>query len=270
MRRRIQLLMQTIRRRTLAGPALSWVCTLLAPPCGTLARLKVASWERRGGFLEIRLRGVDGILFVDARVREGDLNQTIAEQMYAWQWHFYEIPETKVGPGDVVLDVGCAEGIFPLLCRGRAKRIYCFEPLPLFLDGLHRTFAGDDRVTIVPHALGSEPGVLYLVDSGIGSSLRPHPPGTPTQVMTVDGFCAERGVRPTYLKADLEGFEMDMLRGARETIRAHRPKVAIATYHKPRDAFEIAEFLRSCHPDYQILTRGLEHGTGVPVLLHAW
>jgi FkbM family methyltransferase len=270
MMRRIQLLAQSLRRRTLAGPPRHWLHTLLAPPCRTLARGKIASWTVRDAFLEVRLDGVDGVLFIDERIRVQDLYQTIAEQMYPWQWHFYETPETTVGPDDIVLDVGCAEGIFPFLCRGRAKRLYCFEPLPLFLAGLRRTFADDNRVEIIPHALGSEPATLYLRDSGIGSSLHLEPPGTPTRVTTLDEFCASTGVRPTYLKADLEGFELRMLQGARETIRRNRPKVAIATYHKPDDAREIAAFLKECRPDYHILTRGIEHETGCPVLLHAW
>jgi hypothetical protein len=74
----------------------------------------------------------------------------------------------------------------------------------------------------------------------------------------------------TYLKADLEGFELAMLRGAERTISRYRPKLAITTYHRADHASEIAAFLRRVEPRYRILTKGIDAVTGSPVMLHAW
>ena len=38
-------------------------------------------------------------------------------------------------------------------------------------------------------------------------------------VTTIDGFCAQRHITPAFIKVDVEGAELDVLRGARATIR---------------------------------------------------
>jgi hypothetical protein len=63
---------------------------------------------------------------------------------------------------------------------------------------------------------------------------------------------------------------MAMLEGARETIRRCRPKIAITTYHRPDHAAKIGRLLRSIHPDYHIVVKGIENHWGSPVMLHAW
>lgn len=74
-----------------------------------------------------------------------------------------------------------------------------------------------------------------------------------SEVFSLDNYLAGRQV--TLLKADVEGMEMDLLRGARETIRKHRPKMAICAYHYPSDLYEIAEYIRSLVPEYKFSLR---------------
>jgi hypothetical protein len=40
-----------------------------------------------------------------------------------------------------------------------------------------------------------------------------------TPVTSIDAFCAARGVVPSFVKVDVEGWELAVLRGARDTIR---------------------------------------------------
>ena len=270
MNRRLQLILQSLRRRTSGGGFGAWLLNCLGPSCGFLAMRRISRSEVVGEFRELKLKGVTGVLFVDPEVPLRSLHQTITEQCYPWQWHYYQVPQTSVGPDDHIIDCGSAEGLFPLLTRSVAKEIVCFEPLPEFVRGLHKTFDSDATVKIVPSALGEFPGSAYLRRSGISSSITTDVTDTPVTMDTIDAYCERTGFPLSYLKADMEGYEMPLLRGASRTIARLKPKIAITTYHEPRHADEIEAFLRGLVPSYRFLRKGVESATGVPVMLHAW
>jgi hypothetical protein len=49
--------------------------------------------------------------------------------------------------------------------------------------------------------------------------------------------------RIDYLKVDVEGADVDALKGASRILREHRPVAAVAAYHKPEHIAEIPELL---------------------------
>lgn len=63
------------------------------------------------------------------------------------------------------------------------------------------------------------------------------------------------GERVTFIKADVEGMEMPLLKGAERTIAAFRPKLAICVYHYPADIPVIAAHIRSLVPEYKFALR---------------
>ena len=89
------------------------------------------------------------------------------------------------------------------------------------------------------------------------------------QVCALDDFFRGRPEAVSYLKADVEGAEMSLLRGAAEIIRARKPKIAITTYHHRSDAVEIQAFLKGLRPDYRMRLKGITYA-GNSTLLHAW
>lgn len=64
-----------------------------------------------------------------------------------------------------------------------------------------------------------------------------------------------RNERVTFLKMDIEGAERKALEGARETILANKPRLAICVYHHFKDLWEIPLFIRSLVPEYRIFLR---------------
>jgi hypothetical protein len=59
----------------------------------------------------------------------------------------------------------------------------------------------------------------------------------------------------TFIKADIEGAEMEMLKGAKETILKNKPKLAICIYHSDEDMLQIAEWIHNIVPEYKLYVR---------------
>ena len=71
--------------------------------------------------------------------------------------------------------------------------------------------------------------------------------------VTLDSFL--KGGRITFLKADVEGMEMALLRGARSTIQRYKPKIGISVYHYSADIPVISLYLRELVPEYKFALR---------------
>ena len=64
-----------------------------------------------------------------------------------------------------------------------------------------------------------------------------------------------KGRKATYIKMDVEGSELEALKGSIETIKKYRPKLAISLYHKPEDVIEIPVFLEKLDLGYKYYLR---------------
>jgi FkbM family methyltransferase len=193
--------------------------------------------------------------------------------MLKYHWHHYEIPQTDVREGDVVVDCGSSEGFFAFKYVGRCRHIYCIEPLPAFGRALHKLFDHADNVTVIEAALSDGPGHLYLSPASISSSCRldgAQEGDIRVEAVTIDSLFAERSIPIDYLKADLEGFEEMMIKGAIETIRMSRPRIVLTTYHPGQNVQALIDHVRNAVPQYRYLLRGIEETAGNPVMLHMW
>ena len=88
-------------------------------------------------------------------------------------------------------------------------------------------------------------------------------------IVSIDDFVEGQGAKKIdFIKMDVEGFELNALRGAARTMEKHRPKLAISLYHKPQDFFEIPIYLKDVFPFYRLY---LEHYTifGEETVLYA-
>lgn len=61
---------------------------------------------------------------------------------------------------------------------------------------------------------------------------------------------------PSFIKIDVEGGEMNVLRGAQELIKKYKPKLAICAYHRANDYWEIIEYVTSLNQNYKV---GMRH-----------
>ena len=68
---------------------------------------------------------------------------------------------------------------------------------------------------------------------------------------TIDRIVAELNLpRVDFIKMDVEGAEVKAIAGARETLLRFKPRLSIATEHKPDDEFTIPAAVRKVRTDY--------------------
>lgn len=76
------------------------------------------------------------------------------------------------------------------------------------------------------------------------------------QITTIDAYVREKGLeRVDYIRLDVEGAELDVLRGAAMTIGMFKPILNISAYHKPDDFWTLMNFVKSIRPDYEFALR---------------
>ncbi len=174
-------------------------------------------------------------------------------------------------PGDVAIDAGGCWGETALWLAhmvGNEGRVHTFEPTPRNRDLLARNLSLNpalaSRVSTWEQPLGATRGeTVWLADRmAAGATLRDEiakvhswdgsEQALELQTETIDALVAEGGIdRVDFLKVDVEGADLGVLQGAAETIRAHRPRLAIACYHKPDDLVQIPDFIASLGVEYR-------------------
>lgn len=78
-----------------------------------------------------------------------------------------------------------------------------------------------------------------------------------------------QGRKATFIKMDVEGAELNALRGAEATIRRYKPLLAISVYHKPEDLLTIPQFIQSLSADYKLYLRGHHPELAFELVLYA-
>ena len=117
----------------------------------------------------------------------------------------------------------------------------------------------EDAIACVQAGLGESDSDLPFFESGVfnmtgGSFLfsQGNRGGT-LPIKKLDNYLG--GSPLTYLKADVEGFEIPLLRGAAESIRRYRPKLALSIYHRMTDLIDVPLFVQSLVPEYKMALR---------------
>jgi len=100
---------------------------------------------------------------------------------------------------------------------------------------------------------------VYLSDSGCSNMFAVE--STKGELVverkSLDTLVKEYGIVPKFIKTDIEGFSLELVKGAVNTLKQHRPILGIAIYHNPYEFFEVKPFLESILENYTYLIRKL-------------
>ena len=181
---------------------------------------------------------------------EHQLRAIIFEQ-YPHNPHNYQLLGTVVKKGDVVLDCGASEGYFTLMAAKNASKVYAIEPNRKLRNLLKFNTQFHKNIEIMDFACGKENGTIMLDDNGIGSRILENG-DYEVPLRTLDSVFYDMEKKIDYIKADIEGTEEDLLRGADKIIRRDAPDISVCIYHSTNNASSMEEFLKSIRPDYVI------------------
>lgn len=147
-------------------------------------------------------------------------------------------------PGEIVVDAGAFSGDYTLYASrkvGPRGRVIAFEPDPENLRRLRRNLGSEAaNVTIVEKGLWSYEGEVAFrmgVEGFTSGAVEIANRQAASQeirvpVVRLDDELKRLGVdHIDVLKMDIEGAELEALRGAEQTLRSNAAHVCIATYH---------------------------------------
>ena len=124
--------------------------------------------------------------------------------------------------GDVLVDLGAAEGIFSLRMIDRVGKCYLFECDDEWIEPLKKTFSKWEKKVV-------------LVNKFVGDKTDDR-----NNMITLDDYFIDNKI--DYIKADIEGAEVDMILGARKTL-SNCKRVLACSYHYQDDEKKIRRLL---------------------------
>lgn len=145
----------------------------------------------------------------------------------------------NLAPGGVFIDVGANVGFFSLIAArtvGPAGRVFSLDPVPANAAAIRRNASLNslDNLTVIEAAVCAEDAQSELTvtrhpgGAVLAGLAAPPDPVERIKVRTVsiDGLVRSGETPPpTLVKIDVEGAELDVLRGMESTARTHRPRV---------------------------------------------
>ena len=175
-------------------------------------------------------------------------------------------PHVVLKKGDTVIDCGANIGAFSVMAAASGCRVLAFEPAQNCLPHLQANAALYDNITVIPKALSDSSGPLeFFYNPGQGSDGSMDKGNQfaaagadyvrqTVDAVTLDAFVEQYPLEEVnFIKADIEGAERNMLRGAQKTLQRFAPKLAVCSYHLPDDPAVLEKLILDADAGYKIV-----------------
>lgn len=150
---------------------------------------------------------------------------------------------------------------------GEYKKCYIYEPDKENVKKIRKNLDGYHDITIRNAGVGDHMETAsFAAHSSSGNFLERSKDGVETSLISLDEDIKES---VTFIKMDVEGFEIPALIGAKNHIVKDRPKLAICLYHIVSDLWEIPRIIDSLCPDYRFFIRHYEKEQNWETVLYA-
>lgn len=162
---------------------------------------------------------------------------------------------------------------------GIFDKIFAFEPdsqnykaLETRCKRLAVEWNKENSIIIYPYGVGEKSETAFVLrdsaENGLGSKIANENAGSSecVKIIALDDIIKDR---ISLIKADIEGYELKMLKGAKNLIKNFKPNLAICIYHSDIDMFQIPLYVKSLVPEYKLAIRHHSYDFSETVL-YAW
>jgi len=169
------------------------------------------------------------------------------------------------GKNEVLIDCGACIGDtienFLKLPNMKYEQIVAFEPntdnFKILENKFGANIGGGDGIMLINSGVYSKDCVLYFSGNNLGGHISEvateMKDETSVKVCAIDNLPNLKTV--TFIKMDIEGAEMEALKGSQKTILRDKPRLAISIYHSNEDMLRIAEWIHNIVPQYKFYCR---------------
>ena len=265
-------------KRTPAFPSCYWLIGKMGL-AETHAKQNTAASKKYFGENQAKIKQVLDLL---ADKRSKKILLTNIKRRMAGFWFMNGTPQDQYFPADIIhlspdevfVDCGAYEGdtiaVFRKLTQDRYKKIIALEPTPAFVDKI--VAQQNPRCEVLAYGVWDKKDTQSFYVDGSSSIMSCLVQETGAQQITISlekidnlPACGEM----TFLKMDIEGAELNALKGAEQTIRRQRPKLAICIYHSDVDMLEIPLWVARLNMGYKLYVRHHGDGNLIETVLYA-
>lgn len=165
--------------------------------------------------------------------------------------YFNELTFCTDSSNEIFVDCGAFNGDtvakYVEFTNNNYKKIYAFEPNQKNIISLKKRVEVYENVEIIEKGTWSQDSILEFSENGSASQIVEKKGAVKIQVTTIDGVV--RNDKVTFIKMDVEGSELESLKGAKRTIAENMPKLAICCYHKRDDIINLYEYINTFNND---------------------
>lgn len=145
--------------------------------------------------------------------------------------------------------------------KGNFNHIFTFEPdrnnFPKLLNRIDSLKLESSKINSYQKGLYSENKKIGFTERGIGSYVTENKDNLNyIEVVTLDSFLDQNAKdKISFIKLDIEGAEVEALKGMKDIIAKNKPKMAVCVYHTPEHFWEVPLYLKTLNPEYKIYFR---------------
>ena len=227
------------RRIPVVGDFLHWASTKTVPG-DSLVWIRVGKGLGAGLWLRVNPR-------TGAHILEGSSELPVQKAL-----------QEHLRPGMVFYDLGANIGFFSLVGArlvGATGRVFSFEADPELVTRLRTNVARNDFtwVSVEEKAVWSETGTVAFAradptqspDLGLGFVTNASNPKTiQREAISLDEY-ARKFSAPDFIKCDVEGAEVEVMRGARQLLQTKRPAILCEIHSEQNGQILLDEFSRA-------------------------